>query len=892
MPSFRKVLERGEGTADLNADQKKYEQKVGELKKACDKFGGYLKTVKSGTPFADIIKAFENKDKGFGNQLKKNRLFSRTSRILHGMSKNLSKFKKESFDPGKIDNYVGAFWFKAEKPNTKGYIKRSAIDDAQIVKFFTGQGSTSISGILNLGNNNAGSNASGAAASKMDATLKESINEARKSLSQTRQTLATARTAEKSSQTAVETVKGNPSIDQPVKKTAVTRLTSQQSNLKSDMRASQKASEQLASSISSSERILKSPNATAEEKEQEQKNLETAMKANTAQTQELNKEIKGTEAVGNKVAADVANAENKTKSKNSKNIDDFFTALEKIKTEVQQTISSWESAEERNVKMFGLISENYAIDNKTKGDNPNSPNIEQDLNSAKKQADKVNKAIDDMKEKIKTAEETHQKAQTAIAQAGESPFDFKTKTFTVKNEADFEKAEDYKRYISKVVIENGIKKVKTNAFSDFKSLKEVVFSGNSCTNIGRSAFSGCVNLAKIDLGKIQKIGRSAFMGCEALTDIKLNSATEINDDAFLECEKLKSVVLGSNCTVIRNGAFMKCKELETINLGKVQILEDKAFYDCHKLGELDLKSVKEICEETFDWSCVRDDENFELIPGKKIVLPDNAKAREIVSKNIYGEEGEDGIREFHYDQGMCGMSFENGTIVINNNSEFFTKENISKQIEEFKRTRNQDFRYVKTNHLQKIRSNLFKDYKGITKVTLDSTCKIVGDMAFSGCENYKKINLEDVQRIGAESFKNTALKDVNLLSVQKMSSGAFSDCRNLKNVILGIGLTKINKETFSGSSLLEDINLNYVKNIGKKAFYMCTSLKRANLESVETIEQDAFFNCIKLEEVVLPLNNEKAAKIKELILKQVGVGARENIKFINDPIQKEEQKKQ
>ena len=129
MPSFKKVLERGNGTADLNEDQKEYEKKVVKLEKACEEFNSKFKKVLN-TP-AEWKKTF---DDSFKDQMKKNRLTSRTIRILNGISKNLSKFKG-NFDPQKINDYVKAFGFTPEKAKN-GYIKRSAIDDKTIANVF------------------------------------------------------------------------------------------------------------------------------------------------------------------------------------------------------------------------------------------------------------------------------------------------------------------------------------------------------------------------------------------------------------------------------------------------------------------------------------------------------------------------------------------------------------------------------------------------------------------------------------------------------------------------------------------------------------------------------------------------------------------------------------
>ena len=52
------------------------------------------------------------------------------------MSKELSKFKSKTF-PEDLKNYLKIFNFKPERPNEKtGYMKRSAIDDKDIVAIF------------------------------------------------------------------------------------------------------------------------------------------------------------------------------------------------------------------------------------------------------------------------------------------------------------------------------------------------------------------------------------------------------------------------------------------------------------------------------------------------------------------------------------------------------------------------------------------------------------------------------------------------------------------------------------------------------------------------------------------------------------------------------------
>lgn len=135
MLNFKKVKERDDskGSLESKTSQRMYNKKVDELRKACDEFKSELNKINSPKAWK---KAFDN---SFKDQLKKNRLTSRTSRVLHDMSNKLSKFKEESFDPKKVKEYKKAFKFTAKKANSKGDIKRSAIDDKEVDNFFNKQ---------------------------------------------------------------------------------------------------------------------------------------------------------------------------------------------------------------------------------------------------------------------------------------------------------------------------------------------------------------------------------------------------------------------------------------------------------------------------------------------------------------------------------------------------------------------------------------------------------------------------------------------------------------------------------------------------------------------------------------------------------------------------------
>ena len=75
--------------------------------------------------------------------------------------------------------------------------------------------------------------------------------------------------------------------------------------------------------------------------------------------------------------------------------------------------------------------------------------------------------------------------------------------------------------------------------------------------------------------------------------------------------------------------------------------------------------------------------------------------------------------------------------------------------------------------------------KETTKVTIPNNIKEIDDSAFLGCQNLKKVILnEGLERIGAEAFCNTNIVSITIPgSVKKFGYSAFSGCKYLNEVI-------------------------------------------------------------------------------------------------------------
>lgn len=113
--------------------------------------------------------------------------------------------------------------------------------------------------------------------------------------------------------------------------------------------------------------------------------------------------------------------------------------------------------------------------------------------------------------------------------------------------------------------------------------------GNKVTNIGESAFSGCLNLQRINVpASVKSIGREAFANCRSLTEIDLPvGMININDGTFAGCDKLKRAPIPAGVAKIGVNAFRGCAKLTDIVIpDSVEEIGDNAFDGCNGLSSI------------------------------------------------------------------------------------------------------------------------------------------------------------------------------------------------------------------------------------------------------------------------------------------------------------------
>lgn len=115
--------------------------------------------------------------------------------------------------------------------------------------------------------------------------------------------------------------------------------------------------------------------------------------------------------------------------------------------------------------------------------------------------------------------------------------------------------------VERVTVPDSVREICADAFSECKNLRDVVFQGQSKLKIiGKGAFNGCKNLAKIDLpGELTTIEDMAFYDCESLEDIKLPDRLERVGEYCFCGNGLRKIDFPVSMKEICEGAFSCCR---------------------------------------------------------------------------------------------------------------------------------------------------------------------------------------------------------------------------------------------------------------------------------------------------------------------------------------------
>lgn len=156
-----------------------------------------------------------------------------------------------------------------------------------------------------------------------------------------------------------------------------------------------------------------------------------------------------------------------------------------------------------------------------------------------------------------------------------------------------------------------------------------------------------------------------------------------------------------------------------------------------------------------------------------------------------------------------------------------------------------------------ILEDAFYNNKQITKVTIPSTVKEIGEDSFCQMDSLQIVSFGDsLVSIGKQAFCYcTKLENAILPStVKEIDESAFAQAYSLKAISLGQSLTKIGNEAFRYCEELDNVVIpDSVTEIGESTFAMAYNLKKVSLgQSIKKIGYEAFYYCEKLDNMIIP----------------------------------------
>ena len=123
-----------------------------------------------------------------------------------------------------------------------------------------------------------------------------------------------------------------------------------------------------------------------------------------------------------------------------------------------------------------------------------------------------------------------------------------------------------------------------------ETVTKATFRGTPPEILGSNSFRDTKITEIIIPEGVKEIKFNAFFGCEFLKTVVLpDSLTRIEDEVFAGCSSLESVKIPNNVTTIGVGAFEYCTALQSVNLPtSLQKLGGKVFANCINLVDLQI----------------------------------------------------------------------------------------------------------------------------------------------------------------------------------------------------------------------------------------------------------------------------------------------------------------
>lgn len=308
----------------------------------------------------------------------------------------------------------------------------------------------------------------------------------------------------------------------------------------------------------------------------------------------------------------------------------------------------------------------------------------------------------------------------------------------------------YESLVKKVVIEEGISEIGSDAFSHYRSMETIVLP-NSLKQIRKRAFECCDQLRTVSIpDSVTWVAEQAFLDCSGLGSVSLsNNLTIISEGTFYGCENLREIVIPDGVEEIDAFAFGDCRNLQEVRLpeGLVSI-RNRAFINCNSLTHLSIPNSVKVIDGSFQ-NC---EKLVDISLGNGLTTLDVAAFRKCIS-----------LKE---------ITIPDSCTVIGN--------------------------------------NVFEGCENLATVDLGAGVTLIGEEGFAGCALQELMIPDSVTTIGESAFAwCDDLKEITLGSgMNRISKGAFACCTSLENVTLPDNIVFVDVGAFAECENLSQVNLS------------------------------------------------------------------------------------
>jgi len=338
------------------------------------------------------------------------------------------------------------------------------------------------------------------------------------------------------------------------------------------------------------------------------------------------------------------------------------------------------------------------------------------------------------------------------------------------------------------------------AFADCYRLS--TFTAPSLKTIGERAFALHLSDSKssnlivsLDLPELESIGDSAFVGCKSLRSLAAPKLKSIGKTAFATCDALQTITFSSEYTEVEHQTFYGCASLEGFDFSHIVTIGDYAFTGAARPAALVLNNVERIGSQAFVESETKN-MLVSLTAPKLTVIGEMAFAGCTMLTEVYApvlekvggyafvassiEEfevfptlkemddfafsGAEKLKAFYvtvngtktYDHAENSVMIKGGALYLacKNGYALFSYPT-AKDSEE----------YAVADGTTRIEIGAFMDNTFITKVSLPSSLRAIGNFAFYGCESLNTVEFNSYYAPVLEGTLTGSAIDVNINNV-------------------------------------------------------------------------------------------------------------------------------